>query len=158
MPERSPQVGKERHPAAQPNQRDTRTLKLARFLGVVSGTSSNISFSPPLGSEVGNSFDWDPWIRLLMPEFAVIMTADRREVVRWPTAIIVTETGQKIPIDRKQCHPSDASSLLSGENMSEIPALIDALDSAIRGMVDGDRVKSALQTVNQLRRICRNGL
>jgi hypothetical protein len=93
-----------------------------------------------------------------MPEFAVIMTADRRESVRWPVAIVLTDTGQVLPLDRKQCHPSDASSLLSGKKVSEIKMLIDALDSAVHGMVDGDRVASALKTVNQLRRICRNDL
>jgi hypothetical protein len=158
MPERGPQVGKERHTADQPNQRDSRTLKLARFLGVIAGNSGNIRFESVLDSPVGVSFDWDPWIRALMPEFAVIMTADRREPVRWPVAIVVTDTGQVIPLDRKQCHPSDASLLLSGEKVSEIRMLIDALDSAVHGMVDGDRVASALKTLNQLRRICRNDL
>jgi Tfp pilus assembly protein PilV len=94
----------------------------------------------------------------LMPEFAVIMTADRREAVRWPVAIVLTDSGQVIPLDRKTCHPSDASSLLSGRKVSEMKTLIDALDSAVHGMVDGSRVASALRAVQQLRRICRNDL
>lgn len=158
MPERSQQMGQERHTAAQSNQRDARTQKLARFLGVVAGNSKNIGFESQFGSRGGSSFDWDPWIRLLMPDFAVVMTADRREAVRWPTAIIVTETGQLIPIDKEQCHPSDASSLLSGEKMDEIVQLIDALGSAIHEMFDGTREASALRTVKQLQRICRNDL
>lgn len=113
MSERGPQVGKERHTADQPSQRDSRTLKLARFLGVVAGNQSNLKFESSFGegrngfgdtssNSVGVSFDWDPWIRQLMPEFAVIMTADRRESVRWPVAIVLTDTGQVLPLDRKQ--------------------------------------------------------
>jgi hypothetical protein len=91
-----------------------------------------------------------------MPDFAVIMTADRRESVRWPTAVIFTETGRLINIDRELCHPSDASLLVSGEKVGEIQSLLDALESAVYGLVDGNRTTSALRTVNQLRRICRN--
>jgi len=151
-------VGEERQAATQPHQRDSRHQKLARFLGVVSGNVGNLSFESQVDSSLGTSFDWDPWIRLMMPEFAVIMTADRRTSVRWPSGVIVTDTGRVIPIDKGNCHPSDASLLLSGANMSAMLALIDALDSAIHDMVDGSRVASALQTLKQLRRICRNDL
>lgn len=92
-----------------------------------------------------------------MPEFAVIMTADRRANVRWPTGVIVADTGYVIPIDRKLCHPSDVPLLMSGARMDQIVWCMDALDSAVRGMVDGNRVTSALTTLKQLRRICRNG-
>lgn len=158
MPERSQQLGQERHTAGQPDQWNARTQKLARFFGVIAGNSTNIGFESQFGSTGGSSFDWDPWIRLLMPDFAVVMTADRREAVRWPTAIIITETGQVVPIDREQCHPSDASSLLSGEKMSEIVQLTDALISAIHEVFDGTRETSALRTVKQLQRICRKDL
>lgn len=157
MSSRSPQVGEERGTTPQPHQRDPRVVKLARFLGVIAGNTSNLGFESKVDSSLGASFDWDPWIRMLMPEFAVIMTSNRQANVRWPTAIIVTDTGRVIPLDKEHCHPSDASLLMSGERVSEIMLLIDALDSAIHGLVDGNRVASALQTVKQLRRICRTG-
>lgn len=156
MSDRGQQMGKERSQTPQPGQRDARHQKLARFLGVVAGNVSNLSFESSVDSSLGVSFDWDPWIRFMMPEFAVIMTADRRTTVRWPNGVLITDTGQVIPIDKEHCHPSDASLLLSGEKVNELTALIDALESAIHGLVDGNRVNSALQTVKTLRRICRN--
>jgi hypothetical protein len=149
-------VGKERDSTSQPTQRDARHQKLARFIGVVAGNSRNLEFESQFGSSLGASFDWDPWIRFLMPEFAVIMTADRQTKVRWPSGIIITDTGRVVTIDKGNCHPSDASLLLSGEKVSELMALMDSLESAIHGMVEGSRVASALQTLKTLRRICRN--
>lgn len=157
MSSRSSSMGEERETASQPRGWDTSRRKLAQFIGVVAGNVGNLSFESQVDSGLGTSFDWDPWIRFMMPEFAVIMTADRRTSVRWPTGIIVSETGRVIPIDKGNCHPSDATLLLSGARMSELTVLIEALEPAIRGVVDGNRVASALQTVKQLQRICRIG-
>jgi hypothetical protein len=157
MSNRGAPVGKERDATSQPTQRDARHQKLARFIGVVAGNTRNLDFESQFGSSLGASFDWDPWIRYMMPEFAIIMTADRRTQVRWPTGIILTDSGRVVTIDKGNCHPSDASALLSGETMSEIATLLDSLESAIHGMVEGDRVASALQFVKNLRRVCRFG-
>jgi len=153
---RSPQVGEERPATSQPSKRDSQHFKLARFVGVMAGNALHLSFESESDSSLGASFDWDPWIRFMMPEFAVIMSANRQSSARKPTALIMTETGRVISLDRRLSHPSDASLLLSGEKVSEVNALIDALESAVYGMIDGSRMQSALQTVKQLRRICRS--
>jgi len=135
---------------------DPRLRKLANFLGVVVGVSQAPDFSLDAESATGHSFDWDPWVRSMMPDFAVIMSANRLDGSRKPVKVIVAETGQVIPLD-KDCHPSDAGLLMSGDKMGKVNALIDALDSALRDMDDGNRAESAHVVLNKLRRICRNG-
>jgi hypothetical protein len=156
MPAEHQKVDQSRSRAEGDPRPDARTRKLTNFLGVMVGVSQTPDLSIVDDDfATGHHFDWDPWVRSMMPEFAVIMSANRLDGSRKPVKVIVADTGQVIPLD-KNCHPSDASLLLSGDKMGRVNALIVALDTAVRDMDDGSRVASARTVLNKLRRICRN--
>lgn len=158
MPQGNVELGGQRQDARQPGGAQR---KLAAFLGVVAGTYEAHNWS--LGGDeddqqwTGGHLDWDPWIRLLMPEFAVIMTGDRGEKSRVPKAIIATATGEVITLDRSSCHPSDASLLLSGVNVTGLNSLLDATDEALGKVFDGDRLGNARTLLRKLKRACNVG-
>jgi hypothetical protein len=160
MPAQRPKVDFGSEDAARDVRLSAVERKLTSFLGVMVGVREAAGFDSMSLADVdvhGFSFDWEPWIRFMQPDFAVVMSANRLDGGRQPVKVIVAQTGQVIPLDGRNCHPSDASLLLSGDEMGKVNALIDALDLTLRGMDDGSRVSSARTVLTKLRRICRVG-
>jgi hypothetical protein len=128
--------------------------KVRAFLGAIVGEQESMAADLEVGGVHGRRLDWRAWARYMMPEFAVVFD----ETWNVPRFLIVTDTGEAIPIDKSSCHPSDAFALLAGSETIRAITLIEALDSTITDHMDGDRRTNALALVNRLRRLVASGM
>jgi hypothetical protein len=140
-------------------ERDVRSAsikerKVRALLGAVVGEQESLAADLEVGGVQGRRLDWRAWARYMMPEFAVVF--DETWII--PRFIIITDTGEAIPIDTSTCHPSDAFALLEGSETIRAITLIEALDSTINDHMDGDRRTNALALLNKLRRLVASGM
>jgi hypothetical protein len=128
--------------------------KVRAFLGAIVGEQESLVADLELGGVHGRRLDWRAWARYMMPEFAIVFDEN------WniPRYLIITDTGEAIPIDTSTCHPSDAFALLEGSKPIRIITLIEALDITIGDHMDGDHRTNALALLNKLRRLVMSGM
>jgi hypothetical protein len=131
--------------------------KYRTFLGVCHGYAQSRGMEARFSAAVpSHYFDWEPWVRFLQPEFAVIMSADRTDRSRKPVGLILTNTGSWRQIDVMKCHPSEADHLDESEVVS-VHELIDQLFDRLPSELGGTKGMEAVKTLKQLQRIVGRG-